>query len=131
MRPGVKFNPKKSELLEVITKKHGYITVVAKEFDIHHQTLYDYMERNPDVKAHLEKVRNNKYENMMDSAESTIQSYCNNEKYPSLRMRAAEFVIRGRGYKRGWGLSNQEQDERVVVQDKIADNIKVVYKEIE
>jgi len=130
MIQGTKFKPKKSEIIDAIYNKKGVVQTIAKMFNVSHETMYVYLRKN-DLMPLLEQVRNYKYEDLLDAAEGglTMSVYEKDDK--RLRLDACKFVLGAKGHARGWGVSAKEHDERVVVQDKISDNIKVVYKEME
>lgn len=62
----------KSEVLAIIKKHDGKISYIAKELGCHHDTIYKYFERNPDVKEFREQVQKDYLDKRLDVCESVL-----------------------------------------------------------
>lgn len=105
-----KFTPDISDMLDVSIQKNGNIVKIAKHFNVHRDTIYEYFKRDPDGKKIVEKVRGVNTETDLDIAEQVNRNnMLNFEKNPKLAQRAAETVIKGKGHLRGWGQIIEER----------------------
>jgi hypothetical protein len=100
---GKLFSPDISDVIAVISKKKGVITNVAKHYEVHPETIYDYCYRNPEAFKALESVRAYKKHDFIDLAEHvTFYNMTRYEDNPGLAQRAADKVLDKLGHLRGW-----------------------------
>jgi hypothetical protein len=128
MTSGISFKPKLEDITEVLTHNNGNISATAKHYKVCREAIYRHIYKFPSIKQLLEDLRTVKDENLLDSAESVI-AYCLNlrEKNTKLSLDAARYVLDNKGKKRDWGQSKEDSDIRGLVQDKISDEISVLY----
>lgn len=103
MTTGIPFKPNKTEMDAAIIYCRGNIQKLAKKYSVNPDTIYQYLYKNPETKAHLEYCRGYNVESMLDYAESIhLMNMMSYEKNATLAQRAAEKVIDGLGHHRGW-----------------------------
>lgn len=109
VNPLEKFNPEKSEFLAIAVKYNGNIKDIASHYNIHHSTAYEYINRDKAAMDIIFQVRGMNTESDLDLAEKVYRyNMANIKERPALAQRAAEKVIEGKGYLRGW-----KQDKNV------------------
>lgn len=109
-----KFDPDKSDLKQIALKYHGNISAIARHFNIHGDTVYEYIKRDPVGKEIIDFCRAYNTEYDLDLAEHVIRhNMANYKSNPGLAQRAAEKVIDKKGHLRGWVAERlaQEDDE--------------------
>lgn len=82
------------DIKNVIVKENGNIMAVAEHYGVHRQTIYRFIEANPELKPILEDARMNAGKDMLDLAmfvsKYNILNYKNN---PSLAQQVATKMI--------------------------------------
>jgi hypothetical protein len=91
------------DISDALQQNRGVISQAAIELGISRQHLNVLMRQYPAVMEQLPKWRNNFEENLLDSAEATVQ-YCMNmrKEKTAIALRAATYVLDKRGEARGW-----------------------------
>lgn len=89
---------KPEAMIDAITKSRGMVTIAADLLKCSPQTIYNYMERYPDVKAARENAR----ERMLDTAELNLYQAINKGD-----MTAIIFYLKTQGKRRGY-IERQE-----------------------
>ena len=103
MATGLPFTPDIDDVIKAIIAKKGVVTNVAKHFEVHKETIYDYCYRHPEALEALEKVRKYNKFDYLDMAEHvTMYNMINYETNPGLAQRASEKVLDKLGHLRGW-----------------------------
>ncbi|HSN10061.1 MAG TPA: helix-turn-helix domain-containing protein [Hanamia sp.] len=131
------FNPDSQEWLNQVFRLHGNITQLAKKYDVSRETVYQYLNRNPDNKELLYNIRSFNTEFDLDIAEHVNRfNMLNFEKNPGLAQRAAEKVIDKKGHLRGWkettndstpplddkvDRENQDMEEKALLRKQLAE----------
>ena len=107
-----KFDPDKSDMLEVSTKYHGNISQIAKHYNVARDTVYRYQYRDVIGKQIIDEVRGYNSEFDLDIAEHVNRYHMLNYKNnPGLAQRAAEKVLDKKGHSRGWRDKQEKQDD--------------------
>jgi hypothetical protein len=97
------FKPDNDDILAIATKTNGNISQIADHFKVSRETVYQYLKRNPEGKAIIDRVRGLNTETELDLAEHVIRyNMANYKSNGGLAQRAAEKVIDKKGYIRGW-----------------------------
>lgn len=113
-----KFDPDKSDILIQSIKTNGNITALSSHYNVSRETIYEYFKRDPHGKSIVHTVRGYNTELDLDIAENVFRYNMNNIKSNAgLAQRAAEKVIEGKGYSRGWGV--QSTQEAVPLQNEL------------
>lgn len=104
-----KFDPDKTDFIAIAFKYNGNASAIARHYNIAHDTIYQYMDRDPVGKGIIQTVRgwNTVYD--MDLAEAVNRYNMQNFKSnPNLAQKAAEKTIDKKGHTRGWGVSSEQ-----------------------
>lgn len=129
MPKGQAFEPKLTDMTDILTQLQGNISKVADYYKVSREAIYQFIHRNPDLKGVVKELRNVKDENILDAAEGVI-AHCLNLKKdnPKLAFDAARYVLDNKGKARDWGNTKEESDVRGLVQDRISQEITVLYE---
>ncbi len=103
MAQGVPFRPPVSEVSDVIIAKRGIIQHIADYYNVHPETIYLYLHRNPELKPILDEQRFGSDDVDLDLAEHTMR-YCMKQVESQTRfaLDAAKFMLQSKGHKRGY-----------------------------
>jgi hypothetical protein len=92
-----------SDISDIFFKKRCCITDIAKALNIHRDTLYEHLKKNPELKATFDKVREDLNNEWMDQSEKVIWYVMSlAEARPGLALKAATYITDKRGKSRGW-----------------------------
>lgn len=112
---GVPFAPPVNDIKDAILKHSGNIAMVAKQYKVVRETIYDFIYKHPILQEALEKARNYSENDMLDDAEHImrlgLQMYDTDYKKA---FEASKYVLDKKGYKRGWGGDGKPQHEKTV-----------------
>ena len=101
---GVRFDRPKSEIINSIKKHGGVLRDVCKEFDVSHQTIYNIVNADPEIKEALSKARDGYYDNKIEKADLIIDRILGSQDDEDRSLKAAMFLLnthekaRARGY---------------------------------
>lgn len=117
------FDPDISDIERICIKYHGNISAMANYYNVNRDTIYEYMNRRPEGKVIIDKVRRMNNENFLDMAEHVIRyNLTNYQNDSSLAQRAAEKVIDKKGRLRGWHdsvvITDQMQESETDIQNQ-------------
>ena len=129
MAQGVKFKPKRSDISDVFSQKLGKVSAIAEHYNVTRETIYLYLKDNPDMQELLETIRSQNEEMDLDNAEAIVRATMVVKENPKLRFEAAKYVLDNKGKRRNWGQTKNEADVRGLVQDKISNEINIIYEE--
>lgn len=117
-----KFIPDPSDFLTAAIKYNGSILKLARHYNVHKDTMFEYLKRDPVGRKTIDKVRGLNQETHLDLAEQVFMyNMANLEKSPGLAQRAAEKVMDKLGYKRGWlpdSTGIESDDDRKALEAK-------------
>lgn len=94
-------------MIDVIRREDGVIFGIADYFKVSRDTIYSFIRKHPELQVALDEARANKYEKMLDLAESVIEKTMQSEEHIKIAQDSAKFTIDRRGKKRGWGDGDQ------------------------
>lgn len=122
-----KFDPDKSDMKAIAIKYNGNIKAIAKELNVHRDTIYEYFKRDPEGEKIIQHVRGyNKFTDA-DLAEHVIRwNMSNFEKRPGIAQRSAEFFLVHQAKDRGWVKDDDLKSEDPAVINKAMDLISIL-----
>lgn len=98
-----KFSPDKSDIQDVAFKYNGNISQIAKHYNVSRETVYQYLNRDPQGKEIIQETRRFNDEMYADLAEYVRYAAMSNYKEnPELAVRTANEFIKGKGKARGY-----------------------------
>lgn len=108
MSIGKPFKPDKADIADTFSKLNGNITSIAKKYEVTRETIYEYLRKNPDIKIHLGKVREQNEQEDLDNAEKVMR-YCMSllKTSPKIALESAKYVLDKKGHLRNWGDAGQ------------------------
>lgn len=104
-----RFDPDSSDvnMEEIVIECYGNITEIAKRCNVHRDTIYEYLKRDPKGKLFLDKARGLNEQIDLDLAEKvTRNNMLNWATNPRLAQTAADRVIDKKGHLRGYNKDN-------------------------
>jgi hypothetical protein len=118
---------KKEIIIEAIQAKNGNVTAVANHFSITRERVYHYLRKYPEISQALDEVRNLNEEHDLDVAEFVVRNTLLMKDNPRLRFESAKYILDNKGKRRGWGNTRSDLDIRGLMQDKISEQITIMY----
>jgi hypothetical protein len=131
----VRFNPKLTDIIDIISKFEGNLAQVSKHYGVCRETVYSYIGRTRELKEKIEEIRATKNETDLDSAENVMRYFLSAEQVkdnPKIAQDTAKYVLDKKGHTRGWGDGGQTSSQEKVkahLQD-ISDWTDEAYKQI-
>ena len=94
------------KIKKALTDANGFVSVAAKNLNCDTKTIYNYMNRYPELKELLSEIRNK----TLDYAESKLLQHIENDNFNALK-----FFLETQGKQRGYTV----RTENVVTTNKI------------
>lgn len=116
--PGVPWAATYDEIVEAIKKAKGRITYASKYLNVHPETLYRRMEKDPRIKEALDLERKNFDLTLLDAAENTLL-YAISKQETDLNnaLKSTFFILNNKGKERGYSIKNNPNYNEVSSDD--------------
>lgn len=118
---GVAFKATDLEIIDKIKEFHGRIEVVATYFGVTPQTIYNRINRSPEIKTALEEEREHTLEVDLDMAQTAIRVALGRTDEDNIdsALRASFYLLNNKGKKRGFAhpesVSKESSAEHIAV----------------
>jgi len=109
---GVPFEPPINDITNAIKKFEGVLSEIARHYKVHRSTIYEYIEKHPELKEEVKKAREHYIESMCDAAEQTIQTLIRDKEEKAVALKAAQYALNNQGRKRHYNHPEVEAAER-------------------
>ncbi len=104
-----------NDVTDIFFKFRCNITDCSKALNIHRDTFYSQLKKNPEFKAKFEEVEASLDREWLDQSEKSVWYALSLAKdRPGHSLKAAMYVLDKRGHKRGWGTeqaANNDQEK--------------------
>lgn len=114
MESGVHWKGEKRDIEDALYKSKGRISHACKILNIARSTLYKYLDKHPELKDLIEKLRHDFEEVLLDKSENVIE-YALSQMQNDLgyALKASFFTLKARGKKRGWSIESDTDKEEI------------------
>jgi hypothetical protein len=113
--PGKLHHLTMSEISEALIKNNGQVIKSAHSLGIHHDTLYEYFKKHPEMWELVNDLRKNynRYEKTLkiESSKAVINRLLQKvDTHPSIALRAAMYNLDNLGQEEGYGKKNDSTE---------------------
>lgn len=116
-----------SDVSDAIERCGGVIVHAARKLNVHPDTIYDYMNKYPELKESVEKLRRRCDDELIDKSFFALNfalSKVNEDKRQAVD--AAKFVIGLKGKQRGWSKTEVDSQANVEAMNKMVDLMSLI-----
>lgn len=117
---GVPLKITERDISDAIKKARGYMNKAAILLKIDHSTLYVHFNKYPELKEVLRKAREDRDEDILDKAETTLEDVLDQRKDLPSALKAAFFYLNNRGQARGYNKEKDLQADISQIRDDLA-----------
>lgn len=111
-------------IIEVIYSQNGRLSYAAKHLDISRETIYDIIDRNPELKQTIENARYLARESRIDDCEVYVETIAQRyEEDTTNGLKAAQYCLNTHGRHRGWGKPEEEEQQAETSTDALKKKI--------
>jgi hypothetical protein len=111
-------------IIELIYENMGRLSFVAKQLGVSLQTIYEMIDRNPDLKQTIEHARYIARESRVDDCEVYVESIAERyEEDTTNGLKAAQYCLNTHGRHRGWGKPEEEEQQAETSTDALKKKI--------